>query len=203
MRKKGVHHIYIKGVTLVELLAVIVILGILASISVVTIGKLFRNVREDVQIINMSTINDYIERQIELSGVSADALFTYKKSGSAGDEYFSIFLETAWEVKNGEGDADNTNVLNFTNSVSEKTGVVNWPDAPGIGDNLYCNQSLYITTDTKASYDVDSPTTINTCYAGAIIIWYNKTNADTIILYFVDNDGLQSDVYFIYEKENF
>lgn len=192
-----------KGVTLVELLIVIIIIGIISGFSVLSVTTILKNAREDVQILNMENIDDYIYSQILLSEVNEGSLFTYKKSGSAGDEYFSTFLETQWEVLNGPGDADNSNALNITNSISGKTGVVNWPDAPGIGDDLYCNQSLYITTDSDATYDIDTPTTIDTCYSGSIIMWYDGDNADEIILYFVDNDGLQSDTYFIYKKSDF
>lgn len=191
-----------KGVTLIELVAVLIILGIIAAIAIPTIGNLIENAKEDVQIINMRNINNYIESQMELNPFDDDSFFTYKKSGAADDSYFSIFLETTWEIANGPGDADNTNVLNLTNSLSGKYGVVNWTDAPALGNDLYCNQSLYITTDSDASYDVDNPTTIDSCYAGSIVIWYDDTDADNIIIYFVDNEGLQSDTYFIYTREN-
>ncbi|MBI9010213.1 MAG: type II secretion system protein [Tenericutes bacterium] len=190
------------GLTLIELIAAIVILGIIAAIATFSIGSLISNVREDVQIINMQHINTYISDQISINEIDDEALYTYKRSGAAGDEYFSTFLEKTWEVANGPGDDDNTNILNITNSLSQKTGVVNWTDAPGLGDDLYCNQSLYITTDSDASYIIDNPETIDMCYAGSIVIWYNKTDADKIIIYFVDNDGLQSDLYFIYEKDD-
>lgn len=192
-----------KGITLVELVAILVILGIIAGISFFTIGSIFNNVREDVQVINMQNIHTYIDDLIALESPDAESLFTYKRSGSADETYFSIFLETTWEVKNGPGDEDNTNVLNMTNSLSEKYGVVNWSDAPALGNNLYCNQALYITTDSDASYEIDNPKTIDTCYAGSIVIWYDSNNADNIIIYFVNNDSVQTDMYFIYHKEDF
>lgn len=192
-----------KGVTLVELIIVIVIIGIIAGFSVISVGTILSNARESAQVINMNNINEYIYSQILLSEVDKESLFTYKRSGTAGDEYFSTFLEAEWEVKNGAGDEDNSNALGYTNSVSGKTGVVNWSDAPAIGDDLYCNQALYITTDSDASYDNDNPTTIDTCYAGSIILWYDDNNAEEIILYFVDNDALQGNEFYSYKKSDY
>lgn len=189
-----------KGVTLIELLIVIVVMGIIAAFAITSIGSILTNVREDLQEINMQHIKTYIDQQIVLGDFDDETMYTYKRSTSADNTYLSIFLETEWEVLNGSGDADNTNALNYTNSVSGKLGVVNWNDAPGLNDDLYCNQSLYITTDSDAAYDIGNPTTINSCYAGSIVIWYDGNNADNIIIYFVDGESLQTEKYFIYSK---
>jgi len=189
-----------KGVTLVELLIVIVVMGIIAAFSVISVGAIITNTRESMQKLNMQTIKTYIDEQMVLGDFNDETIYTYKRSGSADETYLSIFLETTWEIENGSGDADNTNILNFTNSVSSKLGVVNWNDAPGLGNDIYCNQSLYITTDSDAAYDVGNPITIDACYAGSIVIWYDGNSADNIIIYFVDSESLQTEKYFIYSK---
>lgn len=187
-----------KGVTLVELLIVIVVMGIISAFAVPNLNKVVGNVQENLQIINMQNIKNFIDQQLLLYPVDDDHMYTYKRSGSADDSYFSTFLETTWEVTNGPGDADNTNIVNFTNSVSGKLGVVNWHDAPALNDDLYCNQSLYITTDSDASYEINNPQTIDSCYAGSIVIWYDDNSADNIFVYYVDSEGLQTKQYFIY-----
>ena len=145
-------------------------------------------------------IKNFIDQQLLLYPIDDDHMYTYKRSSSADDSYFSTFLETTWEVLNGDGDADNTNIVNFTNSVSGKLGVVNWNDAPALNDDLYCNQSLYITTDSDASYEINNPQTIDSCYAGSIVIWYDDNSADNIFVYYVDSEGFQTEQYFIYTK---
>lgn len=205
MSRKKVDNISLnsKGVTLIELLIVIVVMGIIAAFAIPSVGMIIKNLKEDVQVANMQNINNYINNQIIINQIEADSLFTYKRSGTADESFFSIFLEKTWEVTNGPGDADNTNVLNMTNSLSGKYGVVNWNDAPAIGDDLYCNQSLYITTDSDAEYEIGNPQTIDTCYSGSIVIWYDDKDADSIIIYFVDNEGMQTDMHFIYNKEDY
>merc|ERR1711941_68503 len=171
-----------RGVTLVELLIVIVVMGIIAAFAVPNLNKIVANVQEDIQVINLQNIKKYIDQQLIITPFEDDYMYTYKRSGSADESYFSTFLETTWELTNGPGDADNTNIVNFTNSVSGKLGVVNWYDPPGLNNDLYCNQSLYITTDADAEYEIGNPQTIDSCYAGSIVIWYDDSSADNIIM---------------------
>jgi prepilin-type N-terminal cleavage/methylation domain-containing protein len=64
-----------KGVTLVELLAVVVILGIIATIGVLTIGNLIENQREKAAIAEWSNIKD------------AARLYVLTELGSTDDEF--------------------------------------------------------------------------------------------------------------------
>lgn len=198
--KSNIKTLSSKGVTLVELLIVIVVMGIISAFAVASFDNTVENVKANIQEINVQTIKNYIDQQLLLYPMEDEYIYTYKRSGSADESYFSTLLEQTWEVKNGPGDADNTNVVNFTNSLSGKRGIVNWHDAPGLNNDLYCNQAVYITTDSDASYEIGNPQTIDECYAGSIVIWFDDNNADNIILYYVDNDGLQTEEYFIYSK---
>ena len=64
-----------KGLTLVELLAVIVILGIIAAIAVPAIGNIIENSRKDAQVANAEALYDAARLAQIGENVSGDAVF--------------------------------------------------------------------------------------------------------------------------------
>jgi prepilin-type N-terminal cleavage/methylation domain-containing protein len=189
-----------KAFTLIEMIIVIVIIGILAAIVV----PQFMSIRDTaINAALESSVNHIYSYMAALQGLDDfddEHYFTYKKNqSSGGEEYLSRYLEVEWEQLNGAGDDDNANLLNTANPVSNKKGIVNWNNPTSLSA-LYQNQAIYITNSSTASYTVDSPKTVNDCYEGAIIIWYDDSYASNIYIYYVDSDGLQSDSYRVIER---
>jgi prepilin-type N-terminal cleavage/methylation domain-containing protein len=189
-----------KAFTLIEMIIVIVIIGILAAIVV----PQFMSIRDTaVNAALESSVNNIYSYMAALQGLDDfddEHYFTYKKNqSSGGEEYLSRYLEVEWEQLNGAGDDDNANLLNTANPVSNKKGIVNWNNPTSLSA-LYQNQAIYITNSSTASYTVDSPKTVNDCYEGATIIWYDDSYASNIYIYYADSDGLQSDSYRVIER---
>jgi len=86
-----------KGITLVELLAVVVILGIVSSIAVVSIGNVIQNSREDavradaIQILNAAEL--YVSQggdDEELTSTNETLIDLLAREGSFEDETWSV-----------------------------------------------------------------------------------------------------------------
>lgn len=86
-----------KGLTLVELLAVVVILGIVSSIAVVSIGNVIQNSREDavradaIQILNAAEL--YVSQggdDEELTSTNETLIDLLAREGSFEDETWSV-----------------------------------------------------------------------------------------------------------------
>lgn len=186
--------------TLVELVVVIAIIAILSAIAIPTYYNIIKKASDSVQYASISNLNSYMLTQQYLGEFDNEHYFTYKRFQNSGEEeYFSRFLEIEWEVVNGSGDEDNSNNLNAINQLSKKSGVVNWDNPTGLGD-LYDNQALYITNSNSASYTIDSPKTVNDCYKGAIIIWYDGSYASNIYIYIMlilKEYNLRSIIFFL------
>ncbi|PRO64901.1 pilus assembly FimT family protein [Alkalicoccus urumqiensis] len=89
-----------KGLTLVELLAVVVILGIIAAIAVPSIGGIIENSREDAQVANAETLHDAARLAVIGENVTED---------------------TALYVNNND-DNDMSNSSNFGNEIDLNEG---------------------------------------------------------------------------------
>ena len=75
-----------KGLTLVELLAVIVILGIIAAIAVPAIGNIIENSRKDAQIANAEAMYDAARLAVVGENTSDDTTFHIVVDGAAAEE---------------------------------------------------------------------------------------------------------------------
>ena len=97
-----------KGFTLVELLAVIVILAIVVGITMVTILPTLENSRKKAFDTAVETISNYIQDQKDMSLLSADLRgSTYNstigeaESGDGSTGYSKNITAIKWKVENG------------------------------------------------------------------------------------------------------
>ncbi len=184
-----------RGFTLIELIIVIAILAVLAVIAIPSYKSIQKKSIDTALNASVNNLYTYIVAQKYLNHFDDEQFFTYKKNqSSGGEEYFSRFLEVEWEVLNNSGDEDNSNVLGAVNPISNKHGIVNWSNPTGLSD-FYQNQAVYISNSSSASYIENAPKTVNSCYKGSIIIWYDASYASNIYVYYVDTDGVQSGNY--------
>ncbi|RUL50507.1 type II secretion system protein [Lysinibacillus antri] len=86
---KALHHQNEKGITLIELLAVIVILGIVAAIAVPAIGNLIENAKKDAIIANAQNM------------VDATRLLSVSKSGFSPSDGHMTFVPLGYLVSEG------------------------------------------------------------------------------------------------------
>ncbi|MDD2371149.1 MAG: prepilin-type N-terminal cleavage/methylation domain-containing protein [Firmicutes bacterium] len=194
MKKKNGY----RGFTLIEVVVVVAIVAILAAVSIPIFSGYVESAMDTKLISSTKNLSTYLTTEMLVEGFDDQHIFTYVKSSSGSADYFSRHLESNWEILNGPGDSDNSNILGYVNNKSGKVGVVNW--SSNLGDGLYSQQALYITTDKGASYTPGATKTINSYYQGSIVIWYNGTNASKIYLYYVTSNGKQSDKYYVYTK---
>lgn len=95
-----------KGLTLIELLAVIVILGIISAIAIVAIGKVISDTRDRAFVGNALALreasNFYIKQE-KLSGNSTPSVITYKQLADAN--FISVFKDpdTGESIEPNEG----------------------------------------------------------------------------------------------------
>ena len=184
-----------KAFTLIEMVIIIVIIGILAAIIIPRYNAMVDRAKSVVLEASVKNVYSYMLTQQYSGDFDEEHYFTYKKNqSSGGEDYFSRYLEVEWEMLNGPGDSDNANAVNAANIVSDKKGIVNWSNPPALSE-LYQQQAVYITNSSTASYTVGSPKTVNGCYKGSIVIWYDASYASNIYIYAVDSDGLQSESY--------
>ena len=189
-----------KAFTLIEMVVIIVILGILAAILIPRYNVMMDKARNTVLEASVNNVYSYMLAQQYSDNFDEEHYFTYKKNqSSGGEDYFSRYLEVEWETLNGPGDADNANAVNAANVVSDKEGIVNWDNPPGLGE-LYQQQAVYITNSSSASYSPGDQRVVNNCYKGAVVIWYDASYASNIYIYAVDSDGLQSDKYQVLQR---
>ncbi|BCR36401.1 leucine-rich repeat protein [Mariniplasma anaerobium] len=134
------------GVTLVELLAVLVIIGILTTISVVLIGGIIDNANQKADLANLSNLNE-ATRNLSISQLySQDDVF----EGYDTDEdrlthlYEEDFISAIPVLKNDE------------NSFEFKVDVQQWVIISG-NETIYTpTAEVYFTTDSTLSYRITS-----------------------------------------------
>ncbi len=180
------------------MVVVVAIISILAAVIIPFFSGYVGLAIDTKLLYSTKNLSTYLKTEMLIGGFDDEHVFTYVRSSSGGEEYFSRYLESNWEVLNGPGDSDNSNVLGLVNNKSGKVGIVNWPSK--LLDNLYSQQALYITNDRGMSYVPGGAKTVSSYYKGSIVIWYNSTNASKIYLYYVTSDGKQSDKYYVYTK---
>ena len=186
------------GFTLIEMIVVIAVISILAAIAIPVYSGIIDTAIDKTLLASTNNLATYLTAQIQLETFDDEHIYTYKKNSSGNTEYLSRYLEHNWEILNGSGDSDNANILGIENQVSNKAGIVNWPTK--LGEGLYAQQALYITTDSGAQYTPGTLLKVSDYYKGAIVIWFNKSSATQIYLYYVSPSGMQSDQYYVFKK---
>ncbi|TNJ64500.1 prepilin-type N-terminal cleavage/methylation domain-containing protein [Paenibacillus hemerocallicola] len=83
-----------KGVTLIELLAVVVILGIIAGVAGVAVSGSFTSAKQNADAANVAIITDAVQRYL-LEGGSASALIATATTNVATSEDVLEALQTA------------------------------------------------------------------------------------------------------------
>lgn len=128
-----------KGMTLVELLAVMVIVGIIAAISIPAIGNLMENSRKDAHISNAQNLHEAARLWV----TSNESYLTeiYTKDNDAKVEIKLTTNNTSWTVSvNPEG----SDLTSGINSVAPFTGYLETFKDPHTKGN-YKNASIEIT----------------------------------------------------------
>jgi prepilin-type N-terminal cleavage/methylation domain-containing protein len=183
------------GFTMIEVVVVIAILSILVGLAIVGVGNIEESASNATLGTSAHNIYSYMVTTRYAENFDDEHFFTYIRNGVGSVEYFSRFLEIEWEILNEPGDEDNTNNINAANLVSKKTGIVNWNNPTALGE-LYQNQAVYITDSDSASYIEGSPDTVDDCYCGSVVIWYDDADASNVYVYYVDTEGKQSEKYY-------
>ena len=196
------------GFTLMELIVVIAIIVVLASIAVPSYRALMDHAKNKVALANINIIRKFVTATITGDEFTDEEIFTYTQNQSTMDKdvnYLSRYIETEWENAGDPGDSDNSNYINILNPESFKSGIVNWHSLVGLcnSNKLYRNQSLYITDSHYFSYTPDSPKQFDVDYFNAsLIMWYDDSVADNIYFYYVDQKGNQSGEYYVLENSS-
>jgi type IV pilus assembly protein PilA len=97
-----------RGLTLIELLAVVVILGIIAAIAVPSVGKIIDNTKQDAKV------------------AEALQIINAAKIAQASDS-----TKSSWVYKNAEGTTTHGELDEYLNSVKDTSFTVNFDSSTG------------------------------------------------------------------------
>ncbi len=165
-----------KGFTLVELMVAVVIIGILSSISAVSMHRMIARAQEAglKAMVNNLNFNVY-------SNVSDYDLKHLWVSKNYDIKYLNGKLETILENKKYD------NVYNHKNPYSKSKVILNYSSIP----SSLKNPAVFITNSSKYSYDKLPPLSITKDLKGSVVVYLNNDVA-LIDIFYVDIAGRKS-----------
>lgn len=107
-----------KGMTLVELLAVMVIVGIIAAISIPAIGNLMENSRKDAHIANAQNLHEAARLWV----TSNESYLTQIYTNNPGAKVKISLSQGSWGVSATKSDQENTSINSNINKDAPFTG---------------------------------------------------------------------------------
>ena len=107
-----------KGMTLVELLAVMVIVGIIAAISIPAIGNLMENSRKDAHISNAQNLQEAARLWVTSNEAYLTEIYTKNSTGKTVEVTIELD-ENGWEV---EAENSTASIASDINNIAPFTG---------------------------------------------------------------------------------
>jgi len=152
-----------KGLTLVELLAVIVILGIISAIAVPSIGGLIENTKKEAHKANAHQLIEAARQYVTIQGFRETTVREIAGTDGKNETYGSGVTVTAAYVDNASGTLTNGSVssagtlkaMKITAEALQNAGYIGKlvdPEATASGEfynNLNTNTAVYVVKDNK------------------------------------------------------
>lgn len=173
---------YQKGMTIVELMIVISIIGILSTVAVWTASNSINKAKE-AQLKTMArTLTDDVHTYI-------DSHDSYHRFLSEQDgTYLNHKLESLWESE------PYGNIFGHRNPYSKSPVVLNWGSIPA----SLKYPAVFITSNSTFSYDEISQATAEDDLRGTVIVWM-KNGEPQVHIFYIDVEGKKSHLRFYAE----